>query len=193
MHITDRPAIRSEEHPSSRVRRPQRVDGHEHHQQGEEGNQVARTANQLRSGKNNSKKFSWTLAFNLILFYSVIERLSCLRVGVWGSNLGILQDRITRSKVFFTKIFLWNSILWPDAILMLTLISSVNMLVFFFPFSILLSSLFCWSSREKETYGRRKKTRGKVLVCFVYVRLGYPTIYLNIYQISLKTIFSTKH
>ena len=71
MHIPDRPAIRPEEHPSSRVRRPQRLDGHEHHQQGEEGDQVARTANKLRSGKHSSVRKK--LPFNFTLLYSVIE------------------------------------------------------------------------------------------------------------------------
>ena len=44
VHFADRPAVRPEEHQATRLRRPQRPDGHEHHQQGEEGNQVARTA-----------------------------------------------------------------------------------------------------------------------------------------------------
>ena len=44
MYLANRPAVRPEEHPATRLRRPQRADGHEHHQQREEGNQVARIA-----------------------------------------------------------------------------------------------------------------------------------------------------
>ena len=50
MYLTYRPAVRPEEHPASRVRRLERPHGHEHHQQREEGDQMARTANQLSSG-----------------------------------------------------------------------------------------------------------------------------------------------
>ncbi len=49
-HTYARTANRSQEHPSSCLRRPECADGHEHHLQGEEGDSLDRTSHQLRPG-----------------------------------------------------------------------------------------------------------------------------------------------
>ena len=55
MLVADRPAVRPEEHPEARLRRPQRPHGHEHHLQREEGDQVAWVAHQLGTGGQRSR------------------------------------------------------------------------------------------------------------------------------------------
>ena len=50
VHLADGSAVRPEEHPAPRLRRPQRPHGHEHHQQGEERDALAWTTHQFRSG-----------------------------------------------------------------------------------------------------------------------------------------------